>query len=123
MSAAMLLQAWGDTLLTTGLLVAAILLIRKPFARAFGPGLTYALWAIPALRFLLPPLPFAAPTPAVAPQGIPADVVLVEVADTARSDVHPSELPSLMRHSYAVFCLQHTQTHQQHTRTTTHNIP
>src|SRR3546814_13688322 len=35
MSAAMLLQAWGDTLLTTGLLVAAILLIRKPSARAF----------------------------------------------------------------------------------------
>src|SRR3546814_13448626 len=82
MSAAMLLQAWGDTLLTTGLLVAAILLIRKPFARAFGPGLTYALWAIPSLRFLLPPLPFAAPTTAVAPQGIPADVVLVEVAAT-----------------------------------------
>src|SRR3546814_17572273 len=40
MSAAMLLQAWGDTLLTTGLLVAALLLIRKPFARAFAPGPT-----------------------------------------------------------------------------------
>src|SRR3546814_13269992 len=94
MSAAMLLQAWGDTLLTTGLLVAAILLIRKPFARAFGPGLTYALWAIPALRFLLPPLPFAAPTTAVAPQGIPADVVLVGVADTAQALVSPAALPA-----------------------------
>src|SRR3546814_4777326 len=94
MSAAMLLQAWGDTLLTTGLLVAAILLIRKPFARAFGPGLTYALWAIPALRFLLPPLPFAAPTTAVVPQGIPADVVLVEVADTAQALGAPAALPA-----------------------------
>ena len=40
MSAAMLMQAWGDTLLTTALLVVAILLIRKPFARHFGARLT-----------------------------------------------------------------------------------
>ncbi|HMO76154.1 MAG TPA: M56 family metallopeptidase [Sphingopyxis sp.] len=66
MSAAMLLQAWGDTLVTTAALVLAILVIRKPFARHFGPRLAYALWAVPALRLLLPPLPFADPVPAEA---------------------------------------------------------
>ncbi|MGN7932480.1 M56 family metallopeptidase [Sphingopyxis sp. 22461] len=61
MSAAVLLQAWADTLVTTGLLVLLILIVRKPFARHFGPRLTYALWAVPALRLVLPPLPFADP--------------------------------------------------------------
>ncbi len=61
MSPAMLLQAWADTLVTTGLLVLLILIVRKPFARHFGPRLTYALWAVPALRLVLPPLPFADP--------------------------------------------------------------
>lgn len=61
MSPAMLLQAWADTLVTTGLLVLLVLIIRKPFARHFGPRLTYALWAVPALRLVLPPLPFADP--------------------------------------------------------------
>jgi beta-lactamase regulating signal transducer with metallopeptidase domain len=61
MSAAMLLQAWADTLVTTGILVLLVLIVRKPFARHFGPRLTYALWAVPALRLVLPPLPFADP--------------------------------------------------------------
>ena len=71
MSAAMLIEAWGDTLITTAALVLLILIVRKPFARLFGPRLTYALWAVPALRLVLPPLPFADPvvvTPA--PAGI-----------------------------------------------------
>ena len=60
----MLIEAWSDTLLTTALLVVAVLLIRKPFARHFGARLTYGLWAIPALRLVLPPLPFADPVTA-----------------------------------------------------------
>src|SRR3546814_9385430 len=31
-----------------------------------------------------------------------------------RSEEHTSELQSLMRHSYAVFCLQKKQTHHEH---------
>ena len=61
MSADLIMQAWGDTMVATALLVLAVLLIRKPFARHFGPGLTYALWLVPALRLVLPPLPFAEP--------------------------------------------------------------
>ena len=61
MSASMLLQAWGDTLVTTAALVLLVLLIRKPFARHFGPRLAYTLWLVPALRLVLPPLPFGEP--------------------------------------------------------------
>ena len=57
MSGATIMQIWGDTLVTTALLVLAVLLVRKPFARQFGPRLTYALWLVPALRLVLPPLP------------------------------------------------------------------
>ena len=57
----MLLVAWADTLITTAVLVLLVLIVRKPFARHFGPRLTYALWAVPALRLVLPPLPFADP--------------------------------------------------------------
>lgn len=94
MSAAMLMQAWGDTMLTTALLVVAVLLIRKPFARLFGPGLTYALWAIPALRFVLPPLPFADPAtvPAATP-AVPADAVAIEMADAAHAMMTPATMP------------------------------
>src|SRR3546814_1237455 len=44
------------------------------------------------------------------------------VAGRVRSEEHTSELQSLMRISYAVFCLKKKKTHQQtHNRHTTHN--
>ena len=76
MSAATLLQAWADTLVTTGLLVLLVLIVRKPFARQFGPRLTYALWAVPALRLVLPPLPFADPV-VVVPEAAVETAVMV----------------------------------------------
>jgi len=76
MSAAMLMQVWGDTMVTTAILVLAVLLIRKPFARHFGPQLTYMLWLVPALRLVLPPLPFAdAPQPVGAPVAVQSELV------------------------------------------------
>lgn len=83
MSAATWMQLWGDTMLTTALLVLAILLIRKPFARHFGPRLTYTLWLIPALRLVLPPLPFADPVAAPAATVADASAVLLVPADAA----------------------------------------
>ena len=88
MSIDMLIRVWGDTMLTTALLVLAILLVRKPFARHFGPRLTYTLWMIPALRLVLPPLPFADPVaaaPAVAGDMeilVPVDAVAASPAWT-----------------------------------------
>lgn len=37
----------------------AVLLLRRPVARRFGPHAAYALWALPALRMILPPIPNA----------------------------------------------------------------
>lgn len=45
-----------DTLLATGALMALVLLVRRPVGRWFGPGAAYALWALPMIRLVLPPL-------------------------------------------------------------------
>ncbi|MEE4199155.1 M56 family metallopeptidase [Erythrobacter sp.] len=45
-----------ETLVWTGVLIAAVLLVRRPVARLFGPQVAYGLWAIPALRLVLPPI-------------------------------------------------------------------
>ena len=63
-----------DTLLYTGLLIAVVLVLRRPASRFFGPHLAYGLWALPFLRLLLPPIVLPAeyaPAPAVVP--LPAD--------------------------------------------------
>jgi len=49
--------AWlTDTLVMTGAIMALILLVRRPVGRWFGPGAAYALWALPMIRLVLPPL-------------------------------------------------------------------
>ncbi|WP_159981638.1 MULTISPECIES: M56 family metallopeptidase [unclassified Novosphingobium] len=45
-----------DTLVATGALMALVLAARRPVARWFGPGAAYALWALPMIRLVLPPL-------------------------------------------------------------------
>ncbi|MVZ96183.1 hypothetical protein EUU23_00515 [Sphingorhabdus sp. IMCC26285] len=78
-------QAWlVDSLLVTTLLMAAILCVRKPVAKLFGPGVAYALWLVPAARLLMPSL-----------EGEP--VVLAEnshsISDTVRHSVL-AQIPS-----------------------------
>ncbi|WP_296678978.1 M56 family metallopeptidase [Novosphingobium sp.] len=55
-----------DTLVTTGALIAAVLILRRPVARHFGPSMAYALWLLPVLRLLLPPLTVTVPAPPAA---------------------------------------------------------
>ncbi len=50
-----------DTLTYTGALILLVLMLRKLIARHFGPGMAYALWALPLLRLVLPPLVLPAP--------------------------------------------------------------
>lgn len=50
-----------ETAIAVTLLMAMVLLLRGPVARSFGAGWAYALWAVPALRLVLPPLPQLAP--------------------------------------------------------------
>ena len=45
-----------ETLLWTAVLIAFVLLIRRPVSRSLGPQTAYALWALPALRLILPPI-------------------------------------------------------------------
>jgi bla regulator protein BlaR1 len=54
--------AWlVETSAAVTLLMVMVLLLRGPVARSFGAGWAYALWAVPALRLVLPPLPQLAP--------------------------------------------------------------
>ena len=56
-----------ETLVWTGALIALVLVLRRPVARAFGPGMSYALWLLPLLRFALPPIPLPAAFAPAAP--------------------------------------------------------
>jgi beta-lactamase regulating signal transducer with metallopeptidase domain len=57
-----------------------VMAVRQPFARLFGAGPADALWLIPALRLVMPPLPsFAPDLPAI----VPAETLVVWVGDTA----------------------------------------
>src|SRR3546814_6529042 len=66
---------------------------------------------IPALSLFLPILALAFASPAFAATGLAADSAdqlhaSTPLSETVRSDEHTSELQSLMRTSYAVFCLK-----------------
>jgi beta-lactamase regulating signal transducer with metallopeptidase domain len=65
----------------TSFLMLTVLALRRPVARLFGAGWAYALWLVPALRFVLPPLPWpdlrlpaevSIPTPAGVTASLPA---------------------------------------------------
>ncbi len=51
------IQEAGRTTLAVGILVLLVLAIRRPFARRFGAKAAYALWMLPLVRFVMPPLP------------------------------------------------------------------
>ena len=76
-----------DTLVWTGALIALVLVLRHPVARAFGAGMAYALWLLPLLRFALPPIPLPAafaPVPAASvPAAAGAEVVTITFAAPA----------------------------------------
>lgn len=60
--------AWVmEALVASTLLMVLVLLVRRPVRRAFGADVAYALWALPALRLVLPPLPASWHAAAVAP--------------------------------------------------------
>ena len=71
-----------ETLLWTGALIAVVLVLRRPVSRHLGARAAYALWSLPFLRLMLPPLvlpawlapeasPAAASAPELAPQLAP----------------------------------------------------
>ena len=56
-----------DTLFWTGALIVAVLALRRPVSRHFGARAAYALWALPFLRLILPPIVLPA---AIAPEPV-----------------------------------------------------
>lgn len=85
------------TLVWTGVLIAAVLVLRRPVARAFGPEAAYALWALPLLRLVLPPITLpawmapsaSAPAPALVPDGKAEAVVWPAAAQAAPINASP----------------------------------
>jgi len=68
-----------ETLVASTLLMAAVMLLRAPVRRAFGAQVAYALWALPALRLLLPPIPAAWREAAATPISRVGETVVVLV--------------------------------------------
>jgi beta-lactamase regulating signal transducer with metallopeptidase domain len=53
-----ILASWAvQSLVASALLMAGVLLVRRPVQRMFGARIAYALWALPALRLALPRIP------------------------------------------------------------------
>lgn len=72
------------TLAWTAALIALVLVLRRPVARFFGPQAAYALWLLPMLRLVVPPIElpaWLAPTPEPAEPVPGAFAVPVELAD------------------------------------------
>jgi beta-lactamase regulating signal transducer with metallopeptidase domain len=69
-----------DTLFATGALIAVVLVLRRPVSRWFGPGMAYALWALPLLRLIIPPLVLPEEQAPVAYVITEADVAAEQVA-------------------------------------------
>jgi bla regulator protein blaR1 len=77
--------AWAiETLVASTLLMLLVLAIRAPVRRAVGPQIAYALWALPLLRMMLPPMPEGW-RPTIAPIGAGTEpgtiMMMVPVAD------------------------------------------
>jgi bla regulator protein blaR1 len=66
-----------ETFVATSLLMLLVLAIRGPVRKTFGPHMAYALWLLPVVRLLLPPLPESWREQAVAPVAAASDIVAV----------------------------------------------
>lgn len=83
-----------ETLIATSLLMALVMLLRRPVARWLGAGAAYSLWVLPLLRMVLPVLPqeVAAPSPlhiAVDQSGLPGLLALSNNPQAASASGFP----------------------------------
>ncbi len=80
----------AETLVATSLLMAAVMMVRRPLARWLGAGAAYMLWILPLARMLMPALPDqvadASPLHQVMNQsGLPAILVPTAAAQTVET--------------------------------------
>ena len=64
-----------ETFIATTALMLLVLAIRAPVRKAFGPGIAYALWLLPVLRLVLPPMPESWREQAAAPVTAMSDAI------------------------------------------------
>lgn len=93
-----------ETLVWTGAFIGLVLVLRRPVTRSFGPEAAYALWALPALRLVLPPItlpawlaPEGAAPPAALPDvaaPLPGEAIMWEAV--AHSPAAPAIVPASM---------------------------
>jgi len=63
MSADIMMNWAGHTGLDISILIALVLLCRRPFVKMFGARAAYALWILPLLRLVMPEIPITLPRP------------------------------------------------------------
>jgi beta-lactamase regulating signal transducer with metallopeptidase domain len=91
------------TLLASTALMLLVLLVRRPVAAAFGARVAYALWLLPVLRLVLPPLPgwtppwlTASDTAPIAAAATPDPVAAATLAETTLSAVPTLADPAMV---------------------------
>jgi bla regulator protein blaR1 len=88
------MTAWFfGNMLWAGVTMLIVLAVRRPAAQLFGAGPAYALWLLPALRLILPPMPAIVPDAA---QWLAPAVLVVPVAEAAAPAGGGSALPLLL---------------------------
>ncbi len=76
------LLPWAiEALIASTVLMLLVLVLRRHVRRAFGPDVAYALWLLPLLRLLLPPLPQGWHETAVAPVARASQTITILVAE------------------------------------------
>ena len=107
-----------------------VLAIRRPVREAFGPTIAYALWALPVLRMMLPPLPDDWRAIAASPIADAAQAVTYYVVEpmggatpadfAAATPIGPALWPVLLLAAWAVgaigFVTYHFVAHDRFTR-------
>ncbi|MEO1405652.1 MAG: M56 family metallopeptidase [Pseudomonadota bacterium] len=86
----------GQTSLAVTVLIGLVLLVRRPFAMHFGAKAAYALWAIPAARLILPPLPEG--WSLFSPLSQPANVAVAEAPTAAMLPSGGAAIGTPMQH-------------------------
>jgi bla regulator protein BlaR1 len=102
-----------QTLIASAMLMAIVMLLRAPVARAFGANIAYALWLLPALRMILPAIPgwraLYVPLIHIEPGHSTIGLVdpataagLAKVPDAYFTTLHPEASATVARHISAI---------------------
>ncbi|WP_034160030.1 M56 family metallopeptidase [Sphingomonas sp. ERG5] len=93
---ATLFAGWAlEALIASTILMIGVLVLRAPVRRAFGPDVTYALWALPVLRLLLPPIPESWREIAVTPVARASETITIYVIEPLGGAAAATAGPSL----------------------------